>query len=283
MIVTNIHGLPDPLFRAIKGKDRDTGRSDYSVTELLQPARQLYLERKYAKMLSVDASTEKDTFLGTAADEYVRSYAEYPWESCERVFVDIEVDGQVCTISGEADLYDHSTHLLVDLKVPGEFEYHHPKIEKWYQLAMYKYLYGQHGYQVDAIANAFVLKDWKITQSVFKKDYAPTPILMHYWDDLPDDEWTLEFIKGRIRAHRDASEDTLCSDAERWIENKWAVMKEDGSRAENGGIFDTEEAAEGFRSTLSGEHEIEFRPGQPRRCEYWCKASEWCLQFQGEK
>jgi hypothetical protein len=283
--ITNLTGLPDPIYQAVIGEPRNTGNGAWSVTELLQPPRQLMLQRRYANQITEDAADSKNTFLGTALDDYVRRYAKPPWESCERKFITIEVDGEDHIISGEADLYDHATKTMVDLKVTSTFELANPKIEKFHQLAIYRYIYTVNGYQVDAIANALILKDWTEIQAGFKKDYPDHSIMMHHWE-VPTLEWTEEFIKERIRLHRDASDDTLCTPEEKWEESKWAVIKSGGERAVKGGVFDSEEAAEGFVETLGEEYEIQFRQGEPRRCRFYCSvggSSGLCAQWNGEK
>lgn len=281
----NTTNLPDPIVKAVASDTRDVSASNFSVTELLQPPRQLMLQRRLRDRIVEDVADQKDTLLGTAVDYYIRQHTEYPWEAGERKYIQIEVDAEMYVISGEFDLYNHEDGTLVDIKVPGTYEYDHPSHEKWLQLVMYKYILEAHGYTVNRIANGLIMKDWSKTKHAYSKDYAPHPIVMKWWDEIPSNEWVESYLADRIRAHRDATDDTLCSDEETWSSITWAVMKEDGSKAMNGGIFDTEDAAIGFASTLEDpmKHDIQFRQGEPRRCKFYCNvgAMGFCEQWNG--
>lgn len=287
--ITNVTGLPRPIHAALANDTRDTTGSVFSVTELLNAPRVLYLERKHAKALSMDVADAKDIMLGQAVDEYIRRHTEPPWEAGERMFVEIEVDGEMYIISGEYDLFDHETGTLVDIKVTSEFESHSPKEEKRLQLLCYKYLMEVHGIQVNAIANALFLKNWTKRQAVFKRsgEYASHSVVMHEWHDIPDTMWVENFIKDRIRAHRDATDETLCSDSDRWIDNRYVVIKFGADRAVKNGNFDSMEAAEAFRGTLENpeEYDIQFRAGEPTRCMMYCLLADkgLCDQWLGEK
>ena len=289
MIITNIHDLPPPVVRAAihAESSHDIGDADFSVTGLIEPPRIRVLTKKYEKMLSKDASEVGDSMRGTALDAWLGKFIEGEEMANVRLFVEVECDGKWYTISGEFDWFDPISGRLEDWKSPGVYEWTHPKAEREIQLNIYAYLLAKHGYTVNRIGNTFLFKDYSPSTAEYKgEDYPPASISsadvdrVRRWSNTEVEE----YIRGRIRLHRDSTEETLCTDEDRWLENKWAVMNEHGTRAMNNATFDSQGAAEAFCGTQDIPYDrIEFRAGEPRRCKHWCGVAEFCLQYKGDQ
>lgn len=288
MIITNTQGLPPPVVRAAQHAEssHDIGDADFSVTELIEPPRVRLLTRKYDKMIARDASSMGDSFIGTAADSYFGQFAEPPEMANVRLFVDIEVDGQTYITSGEFDWFDPVSGWLVDWKTPKTYEWGNPKDEREIQLNIYAYMLARHGHTVNRMNNTFIFKDFSPPVALYQKGYPPSQIANGQDDRIRvwGVEEVEEYIRSRIRLHRDATEETLCTDEDRWLENKYAVMNENATRAMNNATFDSQLEAEEFCATMGIPHErIQFRAGEPRRCVHWCSASKVCQQYLGDQ
>lgn len=287
MIITNIHGLPPPVVRAAEhaAREHDIGDADYSVTGLIEPPRISHLKEKHANQLTSDSSAIGDSLIGTAVDTHLGQFIEDGETANVRLFVDIEVDGKTYTISGEYDWYSPTLKWLVDWKTPKVYEWNHPKIEREIQLNIYRYMLARHGYPVERMNNTFLFKDYSPATSEYRKDQPPAQMMNGEPDRIAvwTDEEVEEYIRWRIRLHRDANDDTLCSDQDRWIENKWAVMNENGTRAMNNAAFDSDTEAYEFCDTMEIPYDrVEFRAGEPRRCKHWCDVAAFCQQWKGE-
>lgn len=293
MIYTNNKNLPAPIYRMVALSPHDTGTADYSVTELLDSPRVKYLERKHSAVLRPDVSENANTVLGNGADDDMKTASEPPEIAGLRLGAFIEVDGREYEINGEFDWYDPTQEWLSDLKTPGVYEWFHPKQEREAQLNIYRFLIlvnaqdpssPVYGCKVSRMTNTFVFKGWSPREARYRKGY-PSSIDQREVPIWPIEE-TLAFIKDRIRAHRDANEDTLCSDEDRWIDKSFAVVPIAGGRAVNGGSnFEDYETAEAFRGTLKDPslYEVESREGEPKRCMDWCNVGKagLCQQWNG--
>ena len=73
-----------------------------------------------------------------------------------------------------------------------------------------------------------------------------------------------------------------CSDEETWKrDDAWAVKKKGLKRAMR--VFDNEAEAKDFSEAQSVATEIEYRAGEPVRCNgNYCGVAEFCSQFKGE-
>lgn len=295
MIYTNLKNLPPPVYRMVALAEHNTGSAHFSVTELLDSPRVKFLERKYDPQLTVDVSTFANAALGNGADKHFKDHSESPEIAGLRLGAIIEVDGVEYEINGEFDWYDSTQEWLVDLKTPGTYEWFFPKAEREAQLNVYRFLILVNaqapnspvfGGKVSRMSNCFIFKGHTPKEAKYKKGY-PSSIDQR---DVPiwPIEQTREFIKDRIRLHRDATDDTLCSDEERWMDNRYAVVPIAGGRAVNGGAnFDDHESAEAFRGTLKDPslYEVEHRLGEPKRCIDWCSVgmAGLCEQWNGEQ
>ena len=64
MLITNNEALPQPIVDAVTKDPYSRGDSDISVTQLLQPARKVVLEKKHDHEMVVDAADRLFALLG---------------------------------------------------------------------------------------------------------------------------------------------------------------------------------------------------------------------------
>ena len=268
IVYTNSTGLPGPVYRVVAHNPYEK-EGDFSVSELCSPPRKAHLMD--TNTITVDVKDLADSIIGNAVHSYYEGAAE-EYEIVEhRLFAD--VDGY--TISGQIDYFHPGLGWLCDWKTPSTAEWHHIKQEREDQLNVYAYLLGRNGYDVKRLTSVFTFKGY----SPMKAQYGSMPPASIAQRDVEiwPTERTEAFIRERLEMHVGRNDDTLCTDEERWIRPKYAVMKPGAKRATR--VFDTEEEAADFATE---EHEIEFRAGEPVRCQFYCEASNVCEQFQGE-
>lgn len=120
MNVTNLLGLPDSLVRAITNDSYNRGDCDYSVTQLLKPARAVALERLHADELVEDASTRIWSLLGQSVHVIVERAARAGIDLVEKRFFS-KFLGK--TVSGQIDLLERDTKTLSDFKVTKAYPF----------------------------------------------------------------------------------------------------------------------------------------------------------------
>jgi hypothetical protein len=267
---TNKLGLPDPIYRAITETEHTSGGADYSVTELLSPPRMSLLERLHD--VSEDIADTAATELGTALHERYARYGDDDWLMEFRLYA--EIDG--VTISGTADMYQRSTGRLVDLKTSGVFGFTKGSDEYTKQVNIYAFLLQENGFEVNSAELVYALKDQSPRQRTFKGGDYPE----HGFGIKPVELWdradVLALLKERIELHKTATTATQCTDEERWIEDKWAAVKPESTRATK--LFDNPTEAYAFAEDK--DLEVEYRPGEPTRCLWYCRVAQVCEQFQ---
>jgi hypothetical protein len=296
MKITNRHGLPETIVRAVKDDEYDKGDSVLSVTQLISPPRIVLLQNLNADNLEVDVADRVPALLGTAVHKILekgsKDLSNYHLE--ERLF-DV-VRGW--KISGAVDVQidnGDGTWQINDYKVTGIYSVQADKPEWEQQLNCYAYLsYKNHGRRVTSLKIIAILRDWMRKQAELKPEYPQSQIAVI---DVP--VWPLEkvaaFITERVRLHQAAqkavdSGDPLvyCTDEERWVRGEtWALMKEGRKSAVK--LYDNKEDAIsaakelGEARGLSTGHYVEHRPGSPVRCAgNFCLVANFCRQWQEE-
>lgn len=225
MRVTNELGLPQALVRAVESDDYDKGEADFSATELLRPAHQRNLFMLYEDhpALTEDVSDRIWALLGKVAHKILEDHASKDVITEERLFRDIEVDGQSYTISGAMDVQmidgpdGNPQWLINDWKVTsvGTLMYgEYPKDDWVHQLNIYQWLRGEPTeLQITAILRDFkksqVGKKWRGA----KREHPDRPVKV-----VPIESWALprteDFIREQIRRLTTSTE--VCSKEERW-------------------------------------------------------------------
>lgn len=288
MRVTNIHGVPETIERAMikQQAQYDAGEVDSSVTSLIQPARISLLRKINLKEIVRDITEEFWALLGSGVHHLLELGATPNMIVEERLFMDI--DGW--RISGAIDVQEvHMNEVdIIDYKVTSTYSItmdEEPKMDWVAQLNLQALLIeANKPMRVRKMHICAILRDWSASEIGRRQNYPISPIVM-----VPIPIWTkdeqLEYARSRIASHRRArfdhamgNEIEYCTNEDRWMRNeKWAVIKKGGKRAFK--VFDNPaEAAELVEST-GNLYDIQYRAGKSTRCQY-CGVSSFCSQYQ---
>lgn len=279
MKFTNDLGLPEPIVRAVTNDGYNRGESDFTVTQLIAPARARVLRKRHAHLITEDVADRIYSLLGQSIHTILER-AEIEHMAEVRLYA--KVDG--LTISGQLDRCAFFPDgLLQDYKLCSvwtDFD----KSEWIQQLNMLVWLLEQNGHDVKRAEIVAIFRDWSKSRAKRERDYPQHQVKL-----IPIELWTAEstlaFIRERIKAHVDAELGELpdCTPEERWYRGEqWAVMKVGNKRAVK--LHEFKNQAEQHMGTLQerakpGEKfALEHRPGENVRCAEYCSAYPFCKQ-----
>lgn len=284
MKITNNTGLPEPVFQALTRNDYSRGKSNRSVTQLIDSPRVRILRKEHEHDITEDAADMLWSVLGTAVHKMFEETDLDLHIVEERLYAEYEN----WVISGAIDLQkresDGST-TLIDYKCTSVWSVIHGKPEWELQLNFYAWLVMESKNQVVSdIKVCAVLRDWQRKKAELDSSYPQAPIVMV---DIPVwDAWRQDaYVKDRVRLHQAAEFDRLtgadlppCSDEERWRKpDVFARRKAGTKRAIK--LYDALDDAE---ADLKEGEEIEVRKGAFVRCEgNWCRVAQFCDQWGG--
>jgi hypothetical protein len=267
MQYTNKMNLPEPVVLALTHDTYSRGKSNRSVTQLIDSARAQILRTKHDDDIVEDVSDLIWIALGKAVHLLLEKHARGKYLPEERLFA--ELGGW--TISGQVDIqYDETVTLdvrrlvkLIDYKCTSVWSVIFGK-EDWHnQLNFYAWLAEEaKDVRVTELQVLVILRDWKKSELKQRgKDYPASPIMLI---DIP--LWTKEkrdwYVNERVKVHQNAeflrlTGDTLpfCTDAERWKNPaKYAVIKTGNKRAQK--VLDTQVQAEEYIAAEGTEYAV---------------------------
>jgi hypothetical protein len=276
MKLTNRMGLPQAVVDAVRNDGYSRGESDISVTQLCDSPRVAVLTDKHQDEIVEDASERIFSLLGQCIHTLL--------ERANKVAVaerrlKIEIEGW--TISGGMDLFDEGDGILSDYKVTSVWAVNKGIKEEWIsQLNCYAHILRSHSHTVNGLRIIAIMRDWSVNDAARDPSYPQTQVATF---DIP--LWSVDqaekYMRERVILHKQARvEIPLCSQKERWAHpDTFAVMKQGGKRAINGGIYEVEESAVAHAAQLPG-HYVEKRPGRQVRCANYCRVARFCEQYQ---
>lgn len=282
MQLTNHHNLPETIINVIKRPTYTKGKSNLSMTELLNSPRIVQLKRKHWDDLTEDAAGMVWSLFGTALHNILEHGKDDHHIVEERVFT--EIDGM--TISGAIDLQEVEEDgiILSDYKTTSAWAVQNEKQDWHNQLNGYAFLVEKAKQRkVKKLQIVAIIRDWSSREAKQKDSYPQAPIVVI---DIP--LWSFEdreqYIRTRIHVHTEAffedetgGEIAPCTPEEMWEkQEKFAVMKEGGKRAKS--VHDTRQEAE-IALPEKG-YFIEHRKGERTRCESFCQVSAFCNTHQ---
>lgn len=290
MKLTNKHGIPETIVRAITDDEYDRGDSVLSVTQIISPPRIVLLQDLNKDNLESDVIDRVPSLLGTAVHKIIEKGAkDLPNHIIEeRLFATING----WKISGAVDLQidnGDGTWAINDYKVTSVYSVLSDKPEWEQQLNCYAHLARlAHGRNVTSLKIVAILRDWQRKQAEIKADYPQSQIVMV---DIP--VWTPEqqedYVTGRVALHQAAKKavDTgndlgYCTDQERWVRGEsWALVKEGRKSAVK--LYDNETEANEAAAAAGNGHSVQHRPGSAIRCAgNYCLVANYCRQWQEE-
>jgi hypothetical protein len=290
MRITNKHGLPETIIRALEDDEYSKGDAVLSVTQLITPPRIVLLQSLNESSLTVDAVDRIPALFGSAVHKIIeKGERDIPGHIIEeRLFV--EVNGW--KISGAVDLQidrGNGAWEINDYKVTSVYSVMSAKPEWEQQLNLYAAMMRQsHGRQVVSLKIIAILRDWQRKQAEISQNYPQSQILsidVPLWSNEVQDQ----FLVDRVTIHQDAKKAVdsnqsppYCSNDERWLRNEsWAVMKEGRKSAVK--LYDNKEDAEAAAGELGAGHRVDHRPGTYTRCSgNYCLVAQFCKQWQDE-
>lgn len=290
MKLTNKHGIPETIVRAIADDEYDRGDSVLSVTQIISPPRIVLLQDLNKDNLESDVIDRVPSLLGTAVHKIIEKGAkDLPNHIVEeRLFATING----WKVSGAVDLQidnGDGTWAINDYKVVTVYSVMNEKPEWEQQLNCYAYLARlAHGRNITSLKIIAILRDWQRKQAEIKADYPQGQIAVV---DIP--VWTPEqqeaYVTGRVALHQAArkavdtgSDLDYCTDQERWVRGEsWALVKEGRKSAVR--LYDNETEANEAAAAAGNGHSVQHRPGSAIRCAgNYCLVSAWCRQWQEE-
>lgn len=182
MKLTNDRKIPLEIFRAIEAQkySGDGEKRDYSVTELLKPAWQRYLEKQHAHEITEEAETRIWSLFGHAVHGVIEEANRDASEVISEERLKATVGGRV--IAGGIDLYtkhpDTGKHKVSDFKITSAWTLvYGSRNDEWTaQLNIYAYLFRANGFPVDKLTIIALLRDWTPTQARRDASYPPSQL-----------------------------------------------------------------------------------------------------------
>ena len=287
MKITNQFNLPDVVVDALLQDDYTKGKSNRSVTSLIDSPRVAILQRNNEHRIEQDVVDFLWSRFGTSVhgmfEAAVANNQHANVISEERMYA--EVRGW--TISGAVDLQEvHDDGVLIsDYKVTSVWSVIHDKTEWHNQLNAYAWLVRwSKDLPVKGLRIIAILRDWQRRKAQMEADYPDSPI---HLVDIP--MWSVkdtdQYILDRVLLHQQAEFDRMtggvlppCTSAERWEKpTTYAVNKKGRKRAVR--VLSTREEADSYMESLGKDHLIEERIGESTRCaQDWCRVARFCDQ-----
>jgi hypothetical protein len=285
--ITNKHNLPQTLVNLAEQRNYSRGKSDRSITQLIDSPRVSVLRMRNENRIQEDVV---DTFwanLGSALHHVTERGADDKHLVEERLFTKVGS----WTISGAIDVQrieDDGSVTVMDYKFTSVWAVKNPKPDWEKQLNCYAYLVAKEKNKtIKELQVITFLRDWNRNNAMRDEKYPQQQILV-----VPVKLWSFEeqeqYIKDRVQSHQETVSSFItdepmseCSDEERWLRgDSYAVKKKKNKRALR--VFDSQADAEKFfKEKDNGEYEIEERKGEPIRCTgNYCRVSEWCSQYK---
>jgi len=286
MIITNKHGLPDTLMALATSDNYSKGDADYSVTEIISPARIARLRRKHYTQMTQDVSDMMWQLLGSALHVVAEKGQTEGYITEERLYA--EIDGVI--LSGAIDIQKVTPQgiEITDYKFTSAWSLRQDKFEWDAQQNIYAYLVRKvKKLPVTKVQICALVRDWSRREAAIKPSHPQSPIVvidLKMWTN----EETEKYIRERLNAHRDSKvsadwneELPPCNEAERWSrDTQYAVRREGRKTAIR--VLDSAEAADAM--ALEEKGYVEVRKGESVRCTgNYCGVNEWCSQYQQSK
>lgn len=263
-MLTNKHNLPAPLVNAMRNDPYSRGRSDISVTQLIQPPQPRKLLQ--GRQIEEDASDLIWRLLGQAVHTILER--AYPDTAITEKRVFAEVLGWV--VSGQFDVYDNA--LLSDYKITSVYAYGRVKPEWTAQLNLLAALCRRNSMPVERLEIVAIWRDWRPKEAL-SDDYPDSQVSVVPVPLWPDEQ-AEAYLEERVRIHQ-LETPPSCTDEERWLQpSKYALMQKGRKRAVK--LFDLQPK----NMVLTESQYWEHRPGAYRRCESYCAASQFCPQWR---
>ena len=291
MKLTNIHNLPETIINVIRRPEYNKGKSNMSMTELLNSPRIVQLKRKHWNELTEDAADMVWSIFGTA----IHGILEHGKDDNHIVEERIHFVTNGMHISGAIDLQefdDDGSVILSDYKTTSAWAVMNEKVDWHNQLNGYAYLVeAAKKVSVKKLQIIAIIRDWSRREAANREGYPKAPIVVI---DIP--VWPFAhreaYVRDRISLHTEAFFEmetggsiSECTPDETWEKPTSYALKKDGNvRAKS--VHETREAAETALASATEKAKkgekflIEVREGDRTRCSSFCQVAGMCSQYQ---
>ena len=276
--VTNRLGLPRPIVHAVQNDPYNPGTGQYTITQLLEPARAAELSKNAevvedaADLLYSMQGQVMHLILERAGDEL----KEEGYIVEKRFYGVFSIPGFMFNVSAQVDLFDPISGIVSDYKYTSVASSKYGlKEDHRLQLNFQAELLRRAGFKVEGAEVVLLLRDWS-AERVYE-GYPKSPVLKQNVPLMTSEEiiaWTV----GRIQAHESAKvELPLCTTSERWNRPTFATMKPGAIKATR--VFDDLASANAFIAAKApSDLVVVERPGVDVRCMRYCPARSVCSQ-----
>lgn len=289
MIYTNNHRVPREIADAVikrSTKYKKLPSDEYSVTEILNPPRQIHLTRRHFDEIEVDVSQLLYSHVGHLLHDDVQT-------NKKRFMIPVEVaPGEYFHLSGEPDIIEGSE--IRDLKYTSVWSViFGDSIKKWKeQLNVYAFLFELYnpGQYIDSLTIIAQFRDWSENQALSTRGYPKSQsyeISIPVWSTSTQDHFVHRKLYSIYTSqHKPDAELPLCPDEDRWIKAEgFALMRRDRKRAIRvlptmDELYKYCEEKELYVSDDT--YYVEERKSKPRKCQKYCHAAQFCSQYQNE-
>jgi hypothetical protein len=287
MKLTNNFNLPESIINVIQRPQYSRGKSQISVTEILNSPRIVQLRQKHMEEITEDAADMVWSLFGSA----VHNILQHGKGDNHIVEERLHIDFNGWHISGAIDLQElnPSGVGIRDYKVTSAWAVQQDKKEWVEQLNLYAWLVEKVKFtKVTDLQIVGIVRDWSRRDAGVKEGYPQAPIVtlnIPLWD-MEERE---KFVEDRLNKHNEAvfamgmgDDVEECTPEEMWEKpTVYAVRKIGGVRAKS--LHGVKEKAEAELVTLNAkkaDYEIEVREGGRTRCEGFCQVAQFCDQYK---
>ena len=198
-----------------------------------------------------------------------------------RLWLPAKYDEKTIYVTGEWDEYKITDYTISDRKTASVWKWRNNDWADYTaQVNLYALLAEKYGFEVNKLQLYVLFKDFSDTEKLREANYPPARhvrIEVPLWPKEQREEYLINRIEEHIKfPYR------YCTQKERWQnDSKWAVMKRNQPRAIR--LLDTKDELHAYciekGILLNGEHYIEERPANPKRCNEWCPVKPWCPKW----
>ena len=275
MKVTNELGLPQAFINALN-LEKHNEKGCYSATTLLKGACETILADRHFDEIEIDVADCVWQIWGTAV-HLIFERAGIEGFTEEKFSVPVSNS----KVTGRVDLYDLENETVYDWKTASTWKVQFNDFADWdKQGLIYAWLMKQNGLKVKEIKFVALLKDHSKSKARKDFEYPQKPVVVHTVKVTEEALKEIEaFINMKVRQFEVAEtlvdeKLTPCTKEERWAtDDKWAIMKAGRKTALK--VCDSEEEAKSLMAEKGGT-DIEFRPGENKKCSDYCNCKEFC-------
>lgn len=226
--LTNRHGIPAALVRALENDPYDPGECDITVTRLIRPPQLQALHEAHAGELVEDASDRVWALLGQGIHAVLERSAEPGALVEHRLFA----QAAGWTISGAVDRMAPPPHApghveIEDIKTTTVYGASQGLKPEWRdQLRALQWLAEENGHRVSGLSVIAVLRDWSRSRAQRDRAYPQGPVVtfgVRPFGPMDLAPWVVERVRAQQEARKALAEGRPlppCTDADRWTSER---------------------------------------------------------------